>query len=145
MVSCAGAPRSRPGSELSARWRREFALARQAAEEQEGRLARLRADEEAGKGALRTIRQDTIDLVQVRRHEEFLQSLNRRIAEAGAALRELRRIEEEKGVALSEARQAVKVLEKHRERRLEEHARGAEIEERKMLDEVAQKGARRES
>jgi flagellar export protein FliJ len=124
---------------------REFAFAVKALREQDRTIAQLRAEAEEGLEALRGLRRNSIDLVQIGRQEAYLLGLERRLQEAAGRLRELSRIESEKRAALTGARQAVEVLEKHRERRLQAHVRESEREERKVLDEVAQNVARRES
>jgi len=124
---------------------REFAVARNAAEAQEARLAGLVSEQDAGKEALRGLKLSSIHMPSLQQQEAYLLALERRVRHASATLQELKRVEAERRGMLAEARQAVKVLEKHRERKLEAHAGERDREERKFLDEVAQNAARGES
>ncbi|HLF93250.1 MAG TPA: flagellar export protein FliJ [Planctomycetota bacterium] len=121
---------------------RDLALAQNAVREQQERIARLLAEEDEGKLAIRGLKQKSIDVVQLRLQEGYLVSLERRIREAVAKLQELARTEAEKRKALVEARKAVKVLEKYRERKVRTYGVEQDRAERKFLDEVAQNMAR---
>ncbi len=121
---------------------RDLALAQKALREQQERITRLLAEEDEGKGAIRGLKQKSIDVLQLRLQEGYLVSLERRIREAVARLQELARTEAERRRALVEARKAVKVLEKYRERKVRAYAVEQGLAERKFLDEVAQNMAR---
>lgn len=125
--------------------RRDLAIAQQAVREQTRKIARLVAEEESGKNALRGLKQRAIDVLQLRLQEGYLVGMERRIREAAAELQGLGRAETERRNALVEARKAVKVLEKYRERKLRAYAGEQDLAERKFLDEVAQNMARAES
>ena len=125
--------------------RRDLAVAQRAAREQNQQVARLLAEEAAGKEALRGLKRKSIDVLQLRLQEGYLLALERRIREAAAKLQELGRVEAERRAALVEARKAVKVLEKYRERQLKAWACEQDRAERKFLDEVAQNMARMET
>jgi len=117
---------------------RDLAIAQQAVRAQNDRVLRLMAEEEAGKGTLRALKQNTLNIPQLRLQEGYLASVERRIREGIARLRELGVVELEKRKILTEARKDVRVLEKYRERRLAAWRREQDLEERKFLDEVAQ-------
>jgi len=124
---------------------RDLALAQKALREQQLRIAQLLVEEASGKETLRGLKRKTIDVLQLRLQEGYLQGLERKIREAGLKLQDLGRIEAEKRRALAEARRAVKVLEKYRERKLKAYAYEQDRVERIFLDEVAQNMARVES
>lgn len=117
---------------------RAHADARRAVEEAERRLSALLAEEEEGRGASRARRSGTLDLAVLRAHAEWQAGLDRRLRDARERLRERQDVELEKRRALVEAQKAVKVLERVREKRLAEWSRARDVEERKILDEVAQ-------
>lgn len=124
---------------------RDLALAQNAVRGQQERIARLLAEEDGGKDAIRELKRKSIDVLQLRLQEGYLVSLERKVREAVAKLQELARAEAEKRKALVEARKAVKVLEKYRERKVRAYGVEQDLAERKFLDEVAQNMARMES
>jgi flagellar protein FliJ len=124
---------------------RDFAVAQQAVREQNQKLVRLLSEEDEGKDALRGLKRKSIDLLQLRLQEGYLLGLERRIREAGAKLQELGATESEKRKALVEARKAVRVLEKYRERQLKAYRVEQDRAERKFLDEIAQNRVRVEA
>ena len=121
---------------------RELAAAARAVQEETRRLTALLAEEEESKRASRELRRGPLDLAALRLQEGYLGAVDRRVRASRERLLELGRVEGEKRRALVEARKAVKVLERFRERKLAEWIQGADREERKVLDEAAH--ARRE-
>ena len=121
--------------------RRELALARKAVADQNRVIAGLLRDEDEGKRAMRPLREKSIDVVQVRLHEGFLAGLERRIRREVARRQELATVETQKRIALVEARKGVRVLERFREKQRLIHVKEIDAEERKFLDEVAQRTA----
>jgi flagellar export protein FliJ len=117
---------------------RDLAVAQKAVRAQTDLLLHLRTEEEDGKGTLRSLKQKTLNLVQLRLQEGYLGSVERRIREASSRLRELGLVELDKRRILTEARKDVRVLEKYRDRRLRAWRQEQDREERRFLDEVAQ-------
>jgi flagellar FliJ protein len=117
---------------------RDLGVVQKAVRAQSDHLFRLRAEEEDGKGTLRGLKQKTLNLVQLRLHEGYLASVERRIREASAKLWDLGQVELEKRRLLVEARKEVRVLEKYRDRRFQAWRQEEDREERRVLDEVAQ-------
>lgn len=116
---------------------RDLAEAMRAVRDQNGKLLGMMAARDEGKAALRAMRMKELDLGRLRLQEDYLESLERKIRVEFDRLQELVRSEIGKRHALTEAVRGVKVLERLRERRLQEWTRGADREERKTLDEVA--------
>ncbi len=121
---------------------RELALARRAAEEQEALVRGLAGEAEAQKAARRGLQgRGELDLSRIRRHGDYQAAVEGRLETATRRLEELTRAEAARRRALVEARKGVKVLDRFRERRLLEHARGESRREQKELDEAARGSA----
>jgi flagellar export protein FliJ len=118
--------------------KRDLAVAQQAVLAQQAGIARLVAEENEGKDALRGLRQNLVNIVRLRVQEGYLSSLERRIRASVERLQALGRVEAEKRRALTEARKEVRVLERYRERQLKTWQYGQDLGERKFLDEVTQ-------
>ncbi len=118
---------------------RDLAEARGAVLGQNRKLLGMLNEREEGKGALREMRTKDLDLGRLRFQEAWLESLERRIREGYDLLHELVRREIGRRQALTEAARGVQVLERLRERRYRDWQRGLDREERKTLDEVAQR------
>lgn len=118
---------------------RGLAEAMRSVQEQNRKLLGMMAERDAGKADLRAMRTKELDLGRLRIQEDWLGSLERRIGAEFDRLQDLVRGEIGKRRELTEAVRGVKVLERLRERRRRDWARGAEREERKFLDEVAQR------
>jgi flagellar export protein FliJ len=114
---------------------RELAAAQEAVAEAKRSLGALMAEEDRGR------RERPTDGAGLQQQAEFLAALERRIAREHAALQERARAELEKRRLLLEARKGVRVLERFRERELAVHRKELDREERKVLDEIAQREA----
>jgi flagellar FliJ protein len=125
--------------------RRDLAIAQQAVREQNQGIVRLLAEENEGKDAIRGLKKNTVNVVQIRLQEGYLAALERRIREGAERLKDLGKVEAVKRQALTEARKEVRVLEKYRERQLKAWQAGQDLAERKFLDEVSQNMAGMES
>ena len=124
---------------------RDLALAQRAVREQNQRIVRLLAEENEGKDAIRGLKKNSVNIVQLRLQEGYLAALERRIREAVERVHDLGKVEAVKRQALTEARKEVRVLEKYRERQLKAWQYGQDLAERKFLDEVTQNMAGMES
>ena len=86
-----------------------------------------------------------MNIVRLRLQEGYLTSLERRIRSALDRQQALVKVEGEKRQALTEARKAVRVLERYRERQLRAWKVQEDLAERMFLDEVRLKLVERES
>ena len=121
---------------------RDLALARRAAEEQNGRVLGLLDEVGAAKEARRGLQaRDEVDLGQVRLHQDYQTSVERRLSHETRRLEDFVRAEAERRRAFVEARKGVRVLERFRERRLREHERAEVRREQRELDEAARASA----
>ena len=118
--------------------KRDLALAQLAVREQNQRIVRLLAEEDEGKDAIRGLKKNSVNIVQLRLQEGYLAALERRIREAVERVQDLDQVEAGKRQALTEARKEVRVLEKYRGRQLKTWHYGKDLAERKFLDEVTQ-------
>ena len=125
--------------------KRDLALAQLAVREQNQRIVRLLAEEDEGKDAIRGLKKNSVNIVQLRLQEGYLAALERRIREAAGRLQELGEVEAVKRQALADARREVRVLEKYRERQLGAWRVGQDLAERKFLYEVSRYVAGMES
>lgn len=115
--------------------RRELALARKDAAEQDRKLRDLLdQEEEAGKSPGG---RGGLDVVWLRTLQEYRASLEVRIRREHDRLQELVQAEAGKRRALAEAAKGVKVLERLRERQERRFRQELERQEQKFLDEVA--------
>lgn len=121
---------------------RDLALARRAVEEQNGLVLGLRGEVESAKEARRGLQgRDEMDLLQLRLHQDYQASVERRVSHEVRRLEDLVRAEAERRRAFVEARKGVRVLERFRERRFREHERAELRREQRELDEAARASA----
>ncbi len=117
---------------------RGLAEARLRVLDQNRKLLRMLAERDEGKASLREMRMKELDLGRLRLQQDYLESLERRIRGEFDLLQEMVRAEIGRRRALTEAARGVKVLDRLRDRRFQEWARGLDRQERKSLDEAAQ-------
>jgi flagellar export protein FliJ len=115
---------------------RDLDGARKAVFEQNQAILPLLQEKEGGKQALRDLQRKTINILQVRFQEEYLERLERNLCREVEKLQELGRVEGEKGRALIEACKGVRILERFREKKVAAWRLEIEREELKVLDEV---------
>jgi flagellar FliJ protein len=117
---------------------REFAVAQNAVAGQNQTILGLMTDEDEMKKSLRAAQQPSIHVPQLRLAADGLVALERRLHREYDALQTLVKVEIEKRRLLTEARKAVRVLERLRERQLLLHCQELDRQERKVLDEIGQ-------
>jgi flagellar export protein FliJ len=117
---------------------REFAAAQKAVVERNRMILALMNQADEARVELRALQQRAIDVGRLRNAGEFLDSLERLLRREQIELQELMKMEMVKRRLLTEARKAVRVLERFRERKLLLHGRELDLEERRFLDEVGQ-------
>jgi flagellar export protein FliJ len=122
--------------------RRDWGVAQRELRDQKRRVLELLLEEDQGKSAVRSIKVKLLNLDQLRLHESYLSSLERRISEARARFQELLKAEAEKRRLTVEARKRVRVLERFREKKRQAYLYEAGRQEQKFLDEVAQNASR---
>ncbi|MBI4578012.1 MAG: flagellar export protein FliJ [Planctomycetes bacterium] len=117
--------------------KREFAMARAAVVAQEGEIGRIRSEAESARVALRDVVAGGLDLRRVLDFQRFINGQRAREARGLARLRELAAAMEPRRQAYVEARKATRALERVRERQRAGWRLEALREERRDLDEVA--------
>lgn len=117
--------------------KKELAEANRAVAEQQQAILRLIVEEEGARVEMRGLKTKRFDLAAVRMTEHFLLQIARRISEAYRELQSRQMRAAEKRRELVEATQAVRVLERFRERKLGEYELEVGREEQRFLDEVA--------
>jgi flagellar export protein FliJ len=118
---------------------RDWAAAQEAVRRRNDALLAVVREEAESKQEARELKRSSPDPVQLRLLEGYQLALERRRLRETAALQELSRTELERRRRLVEARKGVRVLERFRERQLGLWRARAEAEERRFLDEVAQR------
>jgi flagellar export protein FliJ len=117
---------------------RDLGLARRAVEEENRVILGLLDDLERAKESRRALQAASeVDLLQLRLHQDYQAAVERRLSDASRRLEDLVRAEADRRRAQVEARKGVRVLERFRERRLEEHGRTEGRREQRSLDEAA--------
>jgi flagellar export protein FliJ len=123
---------------------REFAEAQQAVQAAQRAVLGVLQEQDAARKAVQELKQGEVDLVRLRLQESYRTALERRLDREREVLQERGRVEAEKRRALVEMRKGVRVLERFREKKLKGWRAEADLEERRFLDEVAQRAAVRE-
>jgi len=121
---------------------RDLAAAQAAVAARNQSILILMDQEEAAKNDLRDQQTRGIDVGRLKLADEYLMSLGRLLKREQESLNDLVRTEIERRHQLTEARKAVKVLERFRETKLRRHRQEAGLEERKFLDEIGQQLAK---
>lgn len=121
---------------------RDLAEANRAVVEQQEKILKLWVEEDGAKLELRRLRVHDLDLTAIRIQEQYLSGLGRRIWREVRDLDSRQQKSAEKRREWSEAAQGVRVLERLRDRRHAEYVYEVDREERKFLDEIAQRSGR---
>lgn len=117
---------------------RDLAAAQAAVAARNQSILFLMDQEEAAKNELREQQAHGLDMGRLRLADDYLMSLGRLLRREQESLHDLIRTEIERRRQLTEARKAVKVLERFRETKLRRYRQEAGLEERKFLDEIGQ-------
>jgi flagellar export protein FliJ len=121
--------------------RRDHAAAQQALFDQGRVVQGLHREQEESKVAVRALKQERPDVVQLRLQEGYQLALERRLQKAYETLHERTLAEGEKRRVLVEARKGVRVLERFREKQLKLWRTEVDLEEGRFLDEVGLRAA----
>ena len=119
--------------------KKEFGLARQATARQSGRIVALLTEEGEGRRMLVRIQTGDLDVELWKLTQGYLQGLALRLRRAYEQLHRLQQVEDQRRGELVEATRGVRVLERLRERRLEQWRYEAGREEQKALDEAGRR------
>jgi flagellar export protein FliJ len=119
--------------------KREFARAQAEVKRQEQLILALTVEQARHLVEQGTVRQGSVDLLRLRLHEAYTQTLRRWISAGQTELVRRAGVLEERRQQMAEARKGVRVVEKLKERRHQAWAGEVEREERRDLDEVAQR------
>lgn len=126
--------------------KRELATANRAVAQRQQTILLLLVEENSAKDELKGLKgaDRTLDLAAIRIQEQYRNWIDRQIVQSYRELQELQKGAAEKRAELSEASKGVRVLERLRERKRLEHRYATDRDERKFLDEVAQRVAGKE-
>jgi flagellar export protein FliJ len=117
---------------------RDLALAQEAVAERHKSIAFLVAQQEQAKTEVRAAQERVIDMGRLKLADEYLSALAGLLRREQETLHDLVKVELGRRQELVEARKAVRVLERFRERQLHRKRREVDLEERKFLDDVGQ-------
>jgi flagellar export protein FliJ len=117
---------------------RDLALAQEAVAERHKSIAFLVAQQEQAKTEVRAAQDRVIDMGRLKLADEYLSALAGLLRREQETLHDLVKVELGRRQELVEARKAVRVLERFRERQLHRKRREVDLEERKFLDDVGQ-------
>jgi flagellar export protein FliJ len=117
---------------------RDLAAAQRAVAERHQSIGFLLAQQEQAKVDVRAAQDRAIDMGRLKLADEYLSALGRLVRREQETLHDLVKIELERRQELVEARKAVRVLERFRERQVRRQLRELDLEERKFLDDVGQ-------
>ena len=120
---------------------REFAAAQQAVAERNRVILDLMNREDEAKGELRALQERAVDLARLRMAGDFVASLERLLQREYETLQAQVLVEIEKRQQVTEARKAVRVMEKLRDKQARVHRQGVDLEERNFLDELGRRTA----
>jgi len=117
---------------------RDLALAQEAVAVRHKSIAFLVARQEQAKTEVRAAQDRVIDMGRLKLADEYLSALAGLLRREQETLHDLVKVELGRRQELVEARKAVRVLERFRERQLHRKRREVDLEERKFLDDVGQ-------
>ena len=115
---------------------RELAAAQQAVAERNRVILGLMTQQDEAKNELRALQERAVDVARLRLAGDFAASLERQLQREFETLQQQVRVEIERRQQLTDARKAVRVMEKLRDKQARQHRQGADLEERKFLDEL---------
>jgi len=120
---------------------RELAAAQQAVAERNRIILGLMNQQDDARKELRLLQERAVDVARLRLAGDFAASLERLLQREYETLQAQVLVEIEKRQQLTEARKAVRVMEKLRDKQARQHRQGADLEERKFLDELGRRTA----
>jgi|SRR6185436_16555957 len=120
---------------------RELAAAQQSVAERNRIILGLMTRQDDAKKELRLLQERTVDVARLRLADDFAASLETLLRREYETLQAQVLVEIEKRQQLTEARKAVRVMEKLRDKQARQHRQGADLEERKFLDELGRRTA----
>lgn len=120
---------------------RELAAAQQAVAERNRVILGLMNQQDEAKGDLRALQERAVDLARLRMAGDFVASLDRLLQREYETLQAQVLVEIEKRQQVTEARKAVRVMEKLRDKQARVHRQGVDLEERNFLDELGRRTA----
>lgn len=120
---------------------RELAAAQHAVAERNRVILGLMGQEDDAKRELRSLQESAVDVARLRMAGEYAASLERLLQREYETLQARVLVEMQKRQQLTEARKAVRVLEKLREKQARIHRQGVDLDERNFLDELGRRTA----
>ena len=120
---------------------RELAAAQQAVAERNRIILDLMARQDAAKDDLRGLQERAVDVARLRMAGDYAASLERLLQREYETLQSQVLVEMEKRTKVTEARKGVRVMEKLRDKQARQHRQGADLDERKFLDELGRRTA----
>lgn len=117
---------------------RDLATAQLAVAERQKSISFLLGQQEQAKADLRAAQSGAVEMGRLRLADDYLSGLDRLLRREQESLQELVKVELDRRRELIEARKAVRVLERFRERQLFRRRQELNLEERKFLDDVGQ-------
>ena len=115
---------------------RELAAAQQAVADRNRIILDLMNQQDDAKRELRLLQERAVDVARLRLARDFAASLESRLRREYETLQAQVLAEIGKRQQLTEARKGVRVMEKLRDKQARQHRQGADLEERKFLDEL---------
>ena len=120
---------------------RELAAAQQAVAERNRIILGLMNQQDDARKELRLLQERAVDVARLRLAGDFAASLERLLQREYETLQAQVLVEIEKRQQVTEARKGVRVMEKLRDKQARQHRQGADLEERKFLDELGRRTA----
>ena len=120
---------------------RELAAAQQAVAERNRVILGLMNQQDDARKELRLLQERAVDVARLRLAGDFAASLERLLQREYETLQAQVLVEIEKRQQVTEARKGVRVMEKLRDKQARQHRQGADLEERKFLDELGRRTA----
>lgn len=115
---------------------RELAAAQQAVAERNRIILGLMTRQDDAKKELRLLQEREVDVARLRLAGDFAASLEQQLQREYETLQGQVLVEMQKRQQLTDARKGVRVMEKLRDKQARQHRQGADLEERKFLDEL---------
>ena len=120
---------------------RELAAAQQSVAERNRIILGLMNQQDDARKELRLLQERAVDVARLRLAGDFAASLERLLQREYETLQAQVLVEIEKRQQVTEARKGVRVMEKLRDKQARQHRQGADLEERKFLDELGRRTA----
>jgi len=120
---------------------RELAAAQQAVAGRNRIILGLMNQQDDARKELRLLQERAVDVARLRLAGDFAASLERLLQREYETLQAQVLVEIEKRQQVTEARKGVRVMEKLRDKQARQHRQGADLEERKFLDELGRRTA----